>query len=289
MIEASGTAVEQRTQEHGEIGHLPTSSKMKEAMRSTWMAGDFGKIAQHMTIGAEQFVNRLGIRPGTHVLDVGCGTGNVSIPAARRHARVTGVDIATNLLAQARQRAASEDLTVDFEEGDAQHLKYADNQFDLVTSMFGAMFAPDGDAVAVELARVCKRGGRVAMANWTPKGFSAKISEITDRYVSPPPNASFPLLWGDETIARERLQINGLDVKTAIRTFEFNLRLEPHEVVQLFIEHFGPIKTAFTSMSAIDQESYRRDLTLLWNEHNTSTDGGTCFTSKYLEILAIKV
>lgn len=130
------------------------------------------------------------------MLDVACGTGNLAIPAARRGAQVTGVDIAPNLVEQARQRATGEGLQVTFEEGDAEQLPYPDAQFDLVMSMFGAMFAPRPERVASELARVCRQGGTIAMANWTPEGFVGKTFNLTSRYVPPPDGVPAPVLWG---------------------------------------------------------------------------------------------
>src|SRR5262249_8258374 len=134
------------------------------------MAGNFGEFAKYIQPSADEFVERLNIQPGSRVLDVACGSGNLSIPAARAGAVVTGVDIATNLLEQARARAKAEGLNIQFDEGDAEALRYDDNSFDVVMTMYGAMFAPRPEVVASELTRVCKPGGRIAMANWTPEG-----------------------------------------------------------------------------------------------------------------------
>src|SRR5713101_2629792 len=136
---------------------------LKDRLRDTWMAGDFGVIAAYTAEAAKEFVAHLNIAPGTRVLDVACGTGNTAIPEARAGATVTGVDIATNLLEQARARAAKEGLSVKFEEGDAENLLYPDASFDLVITMFGAMFAPRPEMVAAELLRVCRPGGTIAM------------------------------------------------------------------------------------------------------------------------------
>src|SRR5262249_38564876 len=140
----------------------PGIDQLKERMRATWIAGDFGQIAKYSAKHAELFVERLGIQNYAKVLDVACGTGNTAIPAARAGAAVTGVDIAPNLLEQARQRAAAEDLTIQFDEGDAERLPYGDGEFDIVISMFGAMFAPRPELVAAELTRVCRSGGFIA-------------------------------------------------------------------------------------------------------------------------------
>ncbi len=151
--------------------------KIKDSMRATWMAGDFGVVAKTISAGAESFAGRLAVPSGAKVLDVACGTGNVAIPLARQGAVVTGVDIAPNLLVQARERAAAENLTAKFDEGDAEALPYADASFEIVVTMFGAMFAPRPDVVASELARVLKPGGLLAMANWNPASFTGKCSK----------------------------------------------------------------------------------------------------------------
>ena len=144
----------------------PSIEQLKRGMQATWMAGDFGQIAKYSEKGAEEFVGRLDIRPECKVLDVACGTGNLAIPAARLGAKVVGVDIAPNLLDQARRRASAEGLNATFEEGDAERLSAKNGEFDLVMTMFGAMFAPRPEQVASELIRVCRPGGTIAMANW---------------------------------------------------------------------------------------------------------------------------
>ncbi|MGH9631604.1 MAG: class I SAM-dependent methyltransferase, partial [Bryobacteraceae bacterium] len=161
----------------------PELEQLKQRMRATWMAGDFGQIAKYSTKWAEEFVGRNRIQNGDKVLDIACGTGNLAISAARTGAKVTGVDIAPNLLEQARARAAQEKVDASFDEGDAEQLPYADGQFDTVMTMFGAMFAPRPDRVAAEMVRVCRSGGTIAMANWTPEGFVAKVFAAGTRFV----------------------------------------------------------------------------------------------------------
>ena len=170
----------------------PELAQLKSRMKASWMAGDFGQIASYSAKGSEDFVAHIEIKPGSHVLDVACGTGNSAIPAARAGAVVTGVDIATNLLEQARKRAAAEGVNISFEEGDAEELPYPDQSFDFVTTMFGAMFAPRPERVASELVRVCRPGGLVAMANWTAEGFVGKSFRVTAEMVPPPSANSRP-------------------------------------------------------------------------------------------------
>jgi SAM-dependent methyltransferase len=263
--------------------------ELKEKMRATWMAGDFGKIAEYSAKYAEAFVEVLGVTPGMRVLDVACGTGNLAIPAARKGARVTGVDIATNLLAQARARAEKEGVEIVFQEGDAEQLAFPDEHFDLVMSMFGAMFAPNPEKVASELARVCRHGGRIAMANWTPEGFTGKMFRLASRYVPPPVELPAPTLWGDEAVARLRFRDHGVNIKTVRRSILFEYPFSPREVVQFFREYFGPTKVAFSRLDASRQAELRDDLERLWSQHNQATDGKTVIGNEYLEVIGTRL
>ena len=165
----------------------PDMELLKARLKSTWMAGDYGHFAKELEPGALEFLSRLSVTPGTRLLDVGCGAGQTAIPAARAGARVTGVDIAANLIEQARARAKAEGLDVRFDEGDAEALAYDDGSFDLVISLIGAMFAPRPDRVAAELVRVCRSGGRIVMANWTAEGFVGQMFKTIGNHVPPPP------------------------------------------------------------------------------------------------------
>ncbi|HYL36212.1 MAG TPA: class I SAM-dependent methyltransferase [Bryobacteraceae bacterium] len=214
--------------------------KLKQGMRRTWMSGDFGQIARYTEKTAEDFVDRLSIQAGTCVLDVACGTGNLTLPAARKGARMSGVDIAPNLLEQARRRLAAEGLEATLEEGDAEQLRHPDAQFDVVMSMFGAMFAPRPERVASELARVCRPGGRIAMANWTPGGFIGGVVAVGARYIPPPEGVPAPVLWGDEAVVQQRLAAYCSEIRTAPRTADFVYPFPPAEVVALFREYLGP-------------------------------------------------
>jgi ubiquinone/menaquinone biosynthesis C-methylase UbiE len=262
--------------------------QLKQRMRGTWMAGDFGRIAQYTAKAAEEFVNRLTISPGMRVLDVACGTGNLAIPAARRGAQVTGVDIAPNLLEQARQRAVEERLSAIFEEGDAEQLSYADAQFDLVMTMFGAMFAPRPERVASELERVCRRGGTIAMANWTPQGFVGEMFSLTSRHVPPPPGIPAPVLWGTENALQARLGPYVSKIGTAKRAITFDYPFPPRQVVQFFRDYFGPTQMAFAKLDAAGQASLAADLEELWSQHNKGAQDRTFITAEYLEVTATR-
>ncbi len=261
---------------------------LKTRLKSTWMAGDFDKIAQAYAPGAAEFIARLSLKPGTRVLDVACGSGNLSFPAARAGCVVTGVDIATNLIETARARAQAEGLEIAFDEGDAESLPYADASFDVVVTMFGAMFAPRPELVAAELKRVCHPGERIAMANWTPGGFIGQMFKTTASHVPPPPNMTSPVRWGDEETVRERLRDGIADLRLTRRLISFNLAMNPPEVVEFFRAWYGPTQRAFAALDENGQAALRRDLERLWSEHNRATDGSTHVESEYLEVVAVR-
>jgi ubiquinone/menaquinone biosynthesis C-methylase UbiE len=257
-------------------------------MKAAWMAGDFGQIATFIAPEGEQFIARLSLKQGMQLLDIACGTGNTAIPAAKAGAKVVGVDIATNLLEQARTRAAAEQVEIDFKEGDAEDLPCADRSFDVVISMFGAMFAPRPERVAAELLRVCKPGGLIAMANWTPRGFVAKTFAVTAKIVPPPPGVLPPHLWGDESTVQQRLGHGCAELTCTRRQIRMLYPYSPKEMVAFFRTYFGPTKMAFSRLDAGGQESLAAQLEAVWMEHNTATDGTTALESEYLDVRAIR-
>ena len=252
------------------------------------MAGDFGQIAKASVEGAVEFIERLHLKPGTRVLDVACGTGNLALPAARAGAVVTGVDIAPNLLEQARQTAEREGLQAQFDEGDAEHLPYDDASFDVVVTMFGAMFAPRPNLVAAELKRVCRSGGLIAMGNWTPTGFVGRMFKTVSNHVPPLPGFAPPVLWGVESTVQERLDGGIEQLKMTRRTLPFHFPLPPFQVVEHFRKYFGPAQEAFRTLDDKGREALRSDLETLWIENNLATDGTTTIEGEYLEVIAIR-
>ena len=271
-MENSGTSIQQ----------------FKESMRATWMAGDFGVVAKTISGAAENFAGRLAMMPGMQVLDVACGTGNVAIPLARLGAVVTGVDIASNLLMQARERAAAEGLVATFDEGDAEHLPYADASFDAVVSMFGAMFAPRPEMVASEVARVLKPGGVLAMANWNPASFSGRMFKVGSQHVPPPPGIPPPVLWGEEAVVRERLAPYFVDIRTELIPVDFDLPVNPVGAVAFFRKYFGPTQMAFGRLDEAGQAKFAEALEALWAGANVADDPGehTLIRNEYLEVVA---
>jgi SAM-dependent methyltransferase len=268
----------------------PSIELIKASMRSTWMAGDFGVVARTISSGGEGFIDRLQIQAGDRVLDVATGTGNLAIPAAHAAAIVTGVDIAPNLLVQARERAAAEGLSIQFDEGDAEALPYAEASFDIVTSMFGAMFAPRPELVAAELARVLKPGGRLAMANWNSASFTGRMFAVATAHVPPPPGISPPVLWGDDATVRGRLVPFFTEIETEIVPMLFDLPVSPAGAVEFFRRYFGPMQVAFSRLDEPGQAALQADLLNLWSTANTSADPTTrtLVPNEYLLVTATR-
>ena len=269
----------------------PSIDQIKAGMRATWMAGDFGVIARTISGGAEAFVGRLGLAPGTRVLDVATGTGNLALPLARGGGIVTGLDIAANLLVQARERAEAEGLSITFDEGDAEQLPYSDGSFDLVVSMFGAMFAPRPELVAAELARVLRPGGRLVMANWNPESFSGQMFAVGGRHVPPPPGIPAPVLWGDDATVRARLAPYFTQIETKLIPIDFDIPVDPAGAVAFFRQYFGPTKMAFSRLDEAGQTALAADLEALWSRANVAPDPAiqTLVRNQYLKVTATRV
>jgi len=266
----------------------PEFAELKSKMRSMWMAGDFGQVANYAAQTGVEFIERLKISPGTRILDVACGTGNTAIPAARAGAHVTGLDLAPNLLEQARKRAAAENLRIQFDEGDAEDLPYGDEEFDIVISMFGAMFAPRPEKVAAELTRVCKPAGLIAMANWTPEGFVGKSFQITSKMAPPPPGVPPSVLWGDEATVRQRLSHNISKLAMSRQKASFKFPFSPKEVVAFFRQYFGPTQITFARLDKAQQDILASQLEELWIKHNQASDGSTAVEAEYLDVRAVR-
>lgn len=261
--------------------------ELKTRLRDTWMTGDYGRFSRYMERDAEAFYRRLPIKPGAQLLDVGCGAGQLSLIAARAGARVTGCDIASNWLVQARRSAAAEGLSVVFEEGDAEALPYGNGTFDAVVSLVGAMFAPRPERVAAALTRVCRPGGIIAMGNWTGPGFVGQMFKTIAKHIAPSGMPS-PLLWGDEPTVRERLGSGVATLECSSRLYELSYPFSPADVVEFFRMNYGPMTRAFASIGEEAQRQLRDELTGLWSRHNRATDGNTRVDAEYLQVVAVR-
>ena len=266
----------------------PEMESLKANLKATWMAGDYGYFAKYLEQGALEFLARIPIEPGTRMLDVACGAGQIAIPATHAGARVTGIDIATNSIEKARARAQVEGLKIRFDEGDAEMLPYEDSSFDLVVSLIGAMFAPRPEQVVAELVRVCRPGGRIVMANWTPEGFVGQMFKIIGKHVPPSPVMPSPVKWGDEATVRERLRAGIAELQLAKRLYPFRYPFPPSEAVEFYRAYYGPMNRAFAALDTAGQAALRRDLEQLWTVHNRDGNGTTHCEPEYLEVVAIR-
>jgi SAM-dependent methyltransferase len=262
----------------------PEMQALKTRLKTIWMAGDYGHFGIYMEQGALEFLERLALAPGTRLLDVACGAGRLAIPAARAGVRVTGVDIATNSVQQARERAREEGLDARFDEGDAEALPYEDASFEVVVSFIGAMFAPRPELVATELLRVCEPGGRIVMGNWTPEGAIGQMFKAIGRHVPPSPLMASPVQWGVESVVRERLQAGAASIRVTRRTFPFRYPFAPSGVVDFFREWYGPTNRAFATLDEAGQAALHFDLEQVWRTNNTATDGTTSVDAEYIEV-----
>jgi SAM-dependent methyltransferase len=261
---------------------------LKARAKTTWMAGHYARIAEITAPAANEFIARRHLQPGVRLLDVACGSGNLCIPAAKAGAAVTGVDIAPNLLDEARSRAAREPVDIAFDEGDAEQLPYQDGTFDIIVSMFGVMFAPRPKVVARELARVCRPGGQIVMANWTPSGFIGDLFRMTGKHGDPPAGVPSPLQWGDEAAVRERLDGHVTDIRSTRLTATLVFPFSVADTIEFYRVNYGPTLSAFAALSDTGQAALRRDLESLYGQHNVATDGTTNIAAEYLEVVAAR-
>jgi len=265
----------------------PEMEQLKAKLKVTWNTGDYDKFCRYMEKDAADFYQRLGVKPGAKLLDVACGAGQLALVAARAGVQVTGCDIAPNWVEKAKARAAEEKLSIQFEEGDAEALPYQTGQFDVVVSLIGAMFAPRPELVAAELTRVCKPGGMLAMANWTPEGFIGQMFKTIAKHIAPSGMPS-PVLWGDEATVRNRLREGIGELKFARRMYHFDYPFSPSGVVDFFRENYGPMTRAFASLDEKGQQTLHAELTQLWSSHNQAGADRTKVDAEYLEVIAIR-
>jgi len=261
---------------------------LTERSRRTWSAGDYDRISVGFREDAQAFVDRLSLRPGQAVLDAACGSGNLTIPAARTGANVNGVDIVPSLLSAASRWAAREGVTVALDLGNVEELPYADARFDVVLSMFGIMFAARPDKVVAELARVTRPGGRVVLANWTRGGFIGRLLAMHAAVAPPPAEIPSPLLWADETVLRERFDERTWKLTTTKRTLTFRYPHTPAGTAELFRAAYGPTVRAFAALDENGRASFAADLAEHWSWHQRGGSETTEVAAEYLEVIAVR-
>ena len=265
----------------------PEMDTLKTRLKETWIAGDYDRFSRFLEQGARSFYEQLDIPAGCQLLDVACGSGQLALWAARDGLKVTGVDIAPNLIDRAQARARAEGLNARFMEGDAEALPFEDGSFDVVTSLIGAMFAPRPELVAREMLRVCSPGGTIAMGNWTPEGFVGQMFKTFAKFLAPS-GMPAPVMWGDERVVRERLGRGVSELTMTRRQYHFDYPFPPAEVVELFRQYYGPTKRAFTVLDDRAANNLREELETLWSTHNRAGNALTFVAAEYLEVVAVR-
>nr|WP_166485710.1 class I SAM-dependent methyltransferase [Rhodoferax ferrireducens] len=260
---------------------------LKQKQQATWSAGDYAVIGTTLQIVGETLCEALDLRAKERVLDVAAGNGNATLAAARRWCDVVSTDYVGALLERGQARASAEGLAVQFTEADAENLPYADGSFDVVLSTFGVMFTPNQERAANELARVCRPGGKIGLANWTPPGFIGELFKLIGRYVPPPAGVKSAVLWGTEDRLRELFGESIATLETSRKNFVFRYRT-PQHWLDTFRTYYGPMQKAFGAVDAAQQEALAADLLRLVRQFNRADDGAMVVPGEYLEAV-IKV
>lgn len=262
----------------------PDLAAVKTRQQAAWTSGDYAVVGTTLQIVGEDLCEAMDLRAGQSVLDVAAGNGNVSLAAARRWCDVTATDYVPALLDRARDRAEAERLAIAFQEADAEALPFANEQFDSVVSTFGVMFTPDQERAASEMVRVCKRGGKIGMANWTPEGFIGQLFKTIGKHMPPPAGVKSPALWGARARIAELFEPHATSVKSAQRHFVFRYR-SPAHWLDVFRTYYGPVLKTFAALEPAKQHALQDDLLTLVRQFNRADDGTMVVPSEYLEIV----
>ena len=260
---------------------------LKTRQQAAWSSGDYAVIGTTLQIVGELLAEACDLCCDERVLDVAAGNGNVTLAAARRGCEVTSTDYVEALLDRGAERARAERLHVDFRTADAEALPFADASFDAVVSTFGVMFTPDHAKAAAELARVCRPGGRIGLANWTPEGFIGQLFKTLGRHLPPPAGAQSPSLWGVESHLRDLFGERAAKIEIQHRIFNFRYRSAAH-FIEVFRTWYGPVRKAFESLPAAGAQALERDVTELLERLNRAAPKSLVVPSEYLEVIVTR-
>ena len=275
--------------------HPPVTAKkpavdlkaLKAKQQTTWSSGDYAIIGTTLQIVGERLAEAMDLRAGQTVLDVAAGNGNATLAAARRWCEVTSTDYVEALLDIGRRRAEAEGLQVKFQVADAENLPFADASFDAVVSTFGGMFSPDQDRTAAEMVRVCRSGGRIGLANWTPEGFIGQMFKTIGKYLPPPAGVKSPAVWGTREWLQTTFGAAASTVAAEPRHFTFRYRSAQH-FLDVFRTYYGPVLKAFETLDEAGGKALARDIIDLIGRSNTSGDETMVVPSEYLEVVITK-
>jgi ubiquinone/menaquinone biosynthesis C-methylase UbiE len=265
----------------------PDLAAIKSRQQAAWTSGDYAIVGTTLQIVGETLCEALDLRATQRVLDVAAGNGNVTLAAARRFCEVTSTDYVPALLERGQARAAAEGLTVTFKEADAEALPFADATFDVVVSTFGVMFTADHDRAAAEMLRVCKPGGKIGLANWTPEGFVGQLFKTIGRHVPPPAGVKSPAVWGTRTYITEAFGAQASAVRIEPRNFNFRYR-SPQHWLDIFRSYYGPVLKAFAVLPGQGQSALAADLLALAEAFNRSGDATMMVPAEYLEVVVTR-
>ena len=265
----------------------PDLNAIKTKQQAAWSSGDYAIVGTTLQIVGEQLAEALDLRAGQKVLDIAAGNGNATLAAARRWCEVTSTDYVESLLARARQRAEAEGLKVNFQKADAEALPFADSSFDAVLSTFGGMFSPDQGRTASEMLRVCRSGGCIGLANWTPEGFIGQMFKTIGKHVPPPAGLKSPALWGTAEWIEKAFRADASSLVAQRRNFVFRYRSAEH-FLDVFRRYYGPMLKAFEALQEPGRAALSRDIIELIGRFNTSDDKTMVVPSEYLEVVVTK-
>jgi ubiquinone/menaquinone biosynthesis C-methylase UbiE len=260
---------------------------LKARQHGAWSSGNYAVVGTTLQIVGEELCEALDLRSGQKVLDVAAGNGNVSLAAARRWCDVVSTDYVPSLLERGRARAAAEGLSIEFKHADAEALGFADATFDAVVSTFGVMFTPNQDQAAAELLRVCKSGGKIGLANWTPEGFIGQLFKTLGKYLPPPAGTRSPALWGTRARITEMFGTAATAIRAEQRLFQFRYR-SPEHFLEIFRNYYGPTLKAFEALDEAGRQGLRNDLLALIGSMNRAEDGTMVVPGDYLEVVISK-
>ena len=265
----------------------PDFTAIKQKQQTAWGSGDYSKVGVTLQLSGEALCEAMDLRSGQTVLDVAAGNGNATLAAARRFCAVTSTDYVEHLLDKSRQRANVEGLTVDYQQADAENLPFPNAHFDNVMSTFGVMFAPNQQKCAAELMRVCKPGGKIGLANWTPESFIGQLFKVIGKYIAPPPGLFSPAMWGTEDFLD--LHFSQQAEAISVEKKDFNFRYpSPEHFVELFKTYYGPVHKAFLALCDEDAEALESDILSLVGAFNRADDGTMVVPSEYIEVVIKK-
>ena len=265
----------------------PDFAAIKIRQQTAWSSGDYAVVGATLQIVGEQLAEAMDLRAGAKVLDIAAGNGNFTLAAAHRWCDVTSTDYVEALLIRGRLRAEAEGLKVTFQKADAEELPFGDGAFDAVASTFGAMFSPDQGRTASEMLRVCRSGGRIGLANWTPDGFIGQMFKTIGKHLPPPAGLKSPALWGTSEWMEKAFGAESSALKAKPRNFVFRYR-SPQHFLDVFRDYYGPMLKAFEALNAAGRKALSQDIIELIGRFNTSGDGTVIVPGEYLEVVVTK-